>query len=67
MNKDKLSVLDKGSFNRKVGRLVNSELAIPQFVGVRSGNYKLERFYPAFFTGEDKKAIGIQFSYKIQK
>ncbi|MCH2208188.1 MAG: protein kinase [Lentisphaerales bacterium] len=66
-NKDKLSILDENNFNREVGRLVNSELVVPQFVGAQYGNYKLKDFTPGFFTGEDKKAIGIQFSYKIQK
>ena len=65
--KDKMTVLDEDDFNRNVGRLVNSEISTPQFVNAATDNFKLKDFTPGFFTGEDKKAIGIQYSYKNQE
>ena len=63
MTKDDVHVLDVVSFNRSVGRMSYSEIVKPQFIAPDAGDYRLKDFTPGFFTGADKKAIGIQYSY----
>ncbi|MCM8537505.1 MAG: protein kinase [Lentisphaeraceae bacterium] len=64
VRKDNLIVNDLGEFNRRVGRIQNSELVMPVFRSQLEGDYRLKDFTPGFFTGESKKAIGVQYNYQ---
>ncbi|MCM8531451.1 MAG: protein kinase [Lentisphaeraceae bacterium] len=64
IRKDNLIINDLGEFNRRVGRIQNSELVMPVFRSQLEGDYRLKDFTPGFFTGENKKAIGVQFNYQ---
>ena len=66
LSKDKLEIIGLDDFNRNVGRISLTEVVVPSFADSSGGIYKIKDFTPGFFSGENKKTIGIQYNYKSQ-